>query len=158
MTRIIKIVLFLNLILICSCNSQYLEPDLYFEGKFDPKNVNTLEKFIKQLAKDKGFQIFEKDRNQMSFLSQGKEAFYISYYIHEDIGPVMWISNVGAPNILVLGFNSFSDFSRENAKELAIVIINYLKNELDTCMMPVDPNGENRQKIKRKGCVTTQSQ
>ncbi|MDQ7050365.1 MAG: hypothetical protein Q9M92_12875 [Enterobacterales bacterium] len=109
-----------------------------------------MQTFIRALANEENFLLFEKDHGEMSFLSHNKDAFYISYYKENEEIEVMWISNVGSPNQLVLGFNSSNSFTPEMARKLSVVIINYLKVDLNTYLFPVDPNAEIKKTMDRQ--------
>lgn len=139
-----KLVLCLSALFLFSCSgsSSYEKPDFYFEGAFKASLVDDLEAYVKELAGDKSFRVFEKDRDQMKVLTQGKDALYISLYKGVGDKPVLWISNVGTGTVLTLGLLSNDSFSLSDTKKLSDEVVLYLKKEMDVEMNAVSPNAE----------------
>lgn len=138
-----SLVLFLSMLFLVSCGgSSYEKPDFYFEGAFKPSLVDDLEAYVKELAGDKNFRVFEKDRDQMKVLTQGEDALYMSLYKGSGDKPVLWVSNVGTGMVLTLGLLSNDSFSLADTKKLSDEVILYLKKEMDVEMSAVSPNAE----------------
>ncbi len=136
-----KIALILGSFFLFSCGgSTYQEPDYYFEGKFDPSLVSSLDMYMKRLAEDRNFRVFEKDRTQMKTLTQDKDALYISFYKNNKDKPILWVSNVGTGTVLTLGLLSNESFSLQEVKALAEAVTKYLKTEMNIKMKPVSPS------------------
>ncbi len=130
----------LAFLLIFSCGQHnYEEPDFYFQGEFDSSLVNVLDKYIKELATEQGFLIYEKKHSQMETLTNGNDAFYISFYEKDSDALVLYITNVGVGTELTLGLYATNNISLKRAKELSATITNYLKTELNVEMILVDP-------------------
>lgn len=136
-----KLALFLSMLFLFSCGgSSYEKPDFYFEGTFKPSLTDDLEAYMKELAGDRSFRIFEKDRGQMKELTQGEDAVYISLYKGAGDKPVLWVSNVGAGTVLTLGLLSNDSFSLADTKNLSDEILLYLKKEMGIQMSAVSPS------------------
>ncbi len=89
-----------------------------FESKFDSKYIDDIDLYVKNLAKDKGYRVFEKKRSEMSIITNGREAFYISYYIG-DIGPVFVITNAGFGSYINVDVYVDEGFDYNEAKKLS---------------------------------------
>lgn len=137
-----KILLLITVFFVFSCDhgSSYEAPQFYFEGKFSPSLVDNLDSYLKNLSRERGFRVFEKDRREMKVLTQGQDAFYISLYKESSDKPVLWISNVGVGTVLSLGLFSRENFSPIESKKLADELVFYLKEEMNVQMLPVSPN------------------
>lgn len=137
-----KIVLIFIVYFLIACNGQstHIAPDYYFQGEFEPSMVDNVEAYIKKIAEENGYRVYEKRRDQMKALTDNQEAFFIALYRVDDKLPILTIGNVGIGKILTFDLYTNEDFSLEEAKELSEKINQYLKNELGVEMKPVDPN------------------
>jgi hypothetical protein len=135
-----KLALIFVVFFVISCGeSSYHEPDFYYEGKFDSSLVNQLEEYMKDLADERNLVVFEKDRGQMSALTQNEEALFISLHVASIDEPLLWVSNVGVGTVLTLGFLSNENFSYDNTKALSETVRNGLLDEMGIEMKSVSP-------------------
>jgi hypothetical protein len=89
-----KVLIFLLSFFLLSCSSEHHPPTFLFESEFDSNYVDALDEYAKNLAKEKGFRVYEKSRSEMKAITNGTEAFYVSFYIGE-VGPIFVITNAG---------------------------------------------------------------
>jgi hypothetical protein len=101
--------------------------------------VNQLEEYMKDLADERNLVVFEKDRGQMSALTQNEEALFISLHVASIDEPLLWVSNVGVGTVLTLGFLSNENFSYDNTKALSETVRNGLLDEMGIEMKSVSP-------------------
>jgi hypothetical protein len=143
-----NIILTLVVVFLSSCGgSTYIEADYYFEGKFEPSlvNVNALEEQLNKIAKEQGYRLFEKNRNQMKKLTDDNEAFFIALYQKNNDKLILSITNVGVGSVLILDLYTNEDFTKQDAKSLSEKLIQYLQTELNVEMKPIDHSSENKQ-------------
>lgn len=115
--------------ILISCSSENRDPILKYQSPFDPSYVNAVEEYIKLLSDEKGFRVFEKDREEMRIISKGKEAFFIALYKGEK--QFLVISNVGAGDIIFLHLTEHNEIRKSEIADLAEEIRMYLASNFD---------------------------
>ena len=133
-----KYLFFAVAILLASCSSEIHEPDFYYKAKFDVGLVDQVDTYFKELANTKSIEIFEKDRREMKAISQGKDAFYISYYVSDKETPVLWVTNAGSGNVLDLGLLSNEGYPLSETEKLAALVVSDLKKMFGINMVAVE--------------------
>ena len=93
-----------------------------------------------KLAVSYGANVFEKDRDNMRFLTDGQEAFFVAYYFEDRNAPVMWITNVGAGDRLTLAATSGHEFTKNDARSLVDAVRTALLVDLGIELSRTDPN------------------
>lgn len=132
--------IFFALILAISCGNKsvYVKPDFLYKGKVNSSQVDSLHIFIKELAGIYNLDVFEKNREDMQFLTHGENAFYLSLYKNNHDAPVMWISNVGSGTVLTFGFSSNEYFSLEDVRSLFDKVKIHLENNMSIYLQEVE--------------------
>lgn len=134
-----KIFLFAVLLIgVSSCSSEYIEPRFFYRGDFSPSLVDGVENYMKKIAKQKGYRVFEKDRDQMRTLTQGQDAFFMSYYLEEKA--ILSIMNVGAGTVLTLSLNDYEIISIDELEQLATEVRDGLNKEFGIKLATANPN------------------
>lgn len=137
-----KYLFFSVAILLASCSSELHEPDFYYKAEFDVGLVDQVDTYFKELANTKSIEVFEKDRREMKAISQGKDAFYISYYVSDKETPVLWVTNAGSGNVLDLGLLSNEGYPLSETEKLAVLVVSDLKKKFGINMVAVEnPEG-----------------
>ena len=120
MLRQLLIVVIPVLVLACS-EIEVVVPIFNLRAEFDPSNVDRVDSFIKATATQWNLSVLEKGRDQMAFLTQGQEAFFLALYSGET--PILDITNAGAGTILVLHVYDYGEMPLEQLNELADEIV-----------------------------------
>lgn len=97
--------------------SEVVKPVLKYQADFDPSDVDQVESFIKSVAKRWDLRVYEKDRKQMSVLTQGEDAFFMALYLNSN--SILDISNVGMGKVLTLGVFDYGEMPLEELHALA---------------------------------------
>lgn len=122
-----KYLLFVVMLLLASCGSKVSEPDLYYKAEFDIALVDEVSTYFKTLAGKRDFEVFEKDRREMKAITQGREAFYISYYAGDKDVPVLWVTNAGAGTVIDLAFHANEGHPLYEVEKLSGLVLKDLK-------------------------------
>ncbi len=122
------IVCVLVLFLVSSCDN-YKKNFLEYRADFNPQKVDLAEKIIIQFADNNKLRVFNKDKNDMSSLSRGKNAFYIALYYKGD--PLLSITNVGVAVQLRVSSIDYNNMPKVELAELTLDLINILQRELN---------------------------
>jgi hypothetical protein len=113
-------IFFALLMLFCvtACGEgEVVKPVLSYQANFDPSDVDQIESFIKSVAKRWDLRVYEKDRKQMSVLTQGEDAFFIALYLNGN--SILDISNVGMGKVLTMGVFDYDEMPLEKLHALA---------------------------------------
>lgn len=122
---IILIVCFLG----SSCEAEYKPPYLLYTAQFDITKVDNAVVLVKEIAKNWNLRVYEIDREQMKFVTQGKDAFFIALYFKED--PIISIANSGVGEVLRVMAIDYGKMSLPDLKKLTEETIQTLKLELN---------------------------
>ena len=118
-----------------ACSSEYYAPAFIFKSKFNTKHVDDIDAYAKKLAKNTGYRVFEKSRSEMSAITNGSEAFYISYYIG-DVGPIFVVTNAGVGNYISVHVYVDEGFDHKEAQKLSDRVKKDFKNLFDIELRP----------------------
>jgi hypothetical protein len=119
MRTILAVLLFLTI----GCSGKSLESDLEFKGDLAGSDVQLIEAYIRKLGSEMKFNIFEKDKRELSTITQGKPAFFIAFYLEGQKQPVMTITNAGVGSTLFMDFMSNKKFQADDIKALSERIV-----------------------------------
>lgn len=136
-----KYILFSLALMLTSCSSEYHEPDFHFRADFNVDSVNQVEGYFKDLAVKESLQVFEKSRREMRAITQGRDAFYLSYYVEGYELPVLWVTNSGAGVVLDLGLLSNEAYPLAKTEMLANRIVVDLKEKFGIEMVATQASG-----------------
>ena len=78
--------------------------------------INDVEVYIRAVGKKWDLEIFEKDRDQMKFITQNQEAFYIAFYYNDNA--ILHISNAGFGVGIVLSLFDDGEMPLSDLKKL----------------------------------------
>ena len=120
-----------SLIFFCviSCSEEdYVKPTQQYQADFNTDNIDSIEEYIKSIAKRWNLRVFEKSHNEMKLLTQGQDAFYIALYLNENA--VLDISNVGVGTILTLETFDHGDLPPEKLSGLTDEIVQGLEQQI----------------------------
>ena len=122
----IRIVCFFLFILNVSCQAAVNRPHATYQAELeDYAKIEQIETLIRAIAANRNLDVFEKDRDEMSYLTQGEPAFFIAlYYMNE---PVMTLTNVGIGNKLTLTTTDYGDMSLRELEKLTQQILSELE-------------------------------
>ncbi|MDP1932169.1 MAG: hypothetical protein Q8L60_12005 [Gammaproteobacteria bacterium] len=102
----------LAVLVVSACEeSSGVSPTYSYRAEFNPADVDAVVQFVRSVAERRNIRVYEKDRRQMSFLTQGKEAFFIAFYYNDNA--VLDISNVGVGEIITLGVFDHQEYSAQ---------------------------------------------
>lgn len=113
-----------------ACKGEFYPPDYVYYADFDSKHIGDIEVYARELAKKRGYRVFEKNKDQMTAITRGQEAFFIAYYNDREL-PIFSISNAGAGTILSVMISVNDKFTIEEASELALEVKNDLKEKFN---------------------------
>ena len=99
--------------------------------------VDDVENYMRDMSKRLGYDFFEKDRDDMRFLSKGMSAFFVAFHLKED--PVLFITNVGAGTVLTLSVQDYGNVPLNDLKMLGQEIIEGLQREFSIHLEPALP-------------------
>lgn len=118
------------LLTLSSCGeAEYTPPYLHYRADFDTAKVDEAEMTIKEIAKKWNLRVYEKDRDQMKFLTQGKEAFFIALYRDED--PVLSLTNSGVGNVISVMAVDYGNMPVSDLERLTKEVIKVLEERLN---------------------------
>lgn len=121
-----KILALLFVVFLTACDSEYYPPAFVYRASFDITDANKIETYAKELANARGFRVFEKSREEMKGITNGKEAFFIAFYNGGKL-PIFTISNAGTGIVLSIMISINDDFKIDDANELAARVKEDLK-------------------------------
>lgn len=124
--RILVLMLFL---IACSCEAERMSPYLMYKADFSSAKTGEVESAVKKIAKEWGLRVYEKNQEQMKFLTQGKDAFFIALYFEEN--PILVITNAGFGDLLMLSVTDYKGMPTSDLERLAAEVINTLETRLD---------------------------
>jgi len=119
------------------CSSEKISPEFYYRADFNPDQIDKVEVIIKNIAKDWNLRVFEKNRNHMKDLTQGKEAFFIGLYLEDNL--IFDITNVGVGNQIDIGLFRHDNVSINDLKKLSDQVRSNLKKELQIDFELISP-------------------
>ncbi len=135
-----KLLVFIALFLI-SCSSEYHKPDFLFKADFNIELVDPVDRYIKDLADEHGLRIFEKSRREMKGITQGRDAFFLAFYVKDQRMPVLTITNAGFGTSLSMDLHSNEDYPIEKTERLANQVLKDLKERFGIVMVPANIDG-----------------
>jgi len=106
-----------------------MPPYSLYKAKFDVSKVDDVENTMVVIAKRWNLEPFQKDREQMKFLTQNKEAFFIAFYFDGD--PVLVVTNVGVGEVLTLSATDYKKMPISDLKKLIVEVIDALKDQFN---------------------------
>ena len=124
--RVCALMLFFTL---SSCEAEHKPPYLLYTANFDVSTVNEAEAIVKKVAKKWDLRVYEKDREQMKFLTQGKDAFFIALYFNED--PIISIGNSGVGEILRVMAIDYGNVPVSDLEKITADFIKAFKDQLN---------------------------
>ncbi len=113
-------------LIIASCDQSYTQPHLLYRAPFDPQHIEKMEALIHEIANEWGLRVYEKDREEMKFLTNGQEAFFIALYVEDDQAdnfPVASVNNVGTGTVITLMITNRGEIELEELNRLAEEIV-----------------------------------
>ena len=122
---------------LAGCNAKGKEPTFFYRAAFDPLMINDVEVYIRAVGKKWDLEIFEKDRDQMKFITQNQEAFYIAFYYNDNA--ILHISNAGFGVGIVLSLFDDGEMPLSDLKKLDEEIRAGLKENFGVKLEARDP-------------------
>jgi hypothetical protein len=104
----------------------------------DLVTVDQIEARMRNIAERWGLEVYEKDRNEMATLTQGKPAFYFELYLSER-QPILWVTNAGAGEVIALVAISYDEDALADLDSLIMDVRQELAN-LDLEFAPIGSN------------------
>lgn len=120
-----------------ACGKDDVRPAFFYKASFDPVMVDAVAKAMEDISESHQFKLFEKDREQMKFLTDGENAFFTAFYLKGE--PILAITNVGVGGVLTLSLHDYSDLSLDELEGLAQEVRDTLKNRFSIELQVADP-------------------
>ena len=109
----------------------------FYKASFDPVMVDAVADVMEEISENRQFKLFEKDREQMKFLTEGKNAFFTAFYLKGE--PILAITNVGVGEVLTLSLHDYGELPWMCWEGLAQEVRNTLKNRFNIELQVADP-------------------
>ena len=135
--RIVALTLLITAPVVAACGEEHVEPAFFYKAQFDPSMVAEVESFVRDISVKWQLELFEKDREQMKFLTQYREAFFISLYFECDA--ILAIMNVGVGNVLTLSLHDYGNLPVEQLERLANEVRSGLRAQLNIDLVAAEP-------------------
>lgn len=113
--------LFLLSILFSACKSESIKPYMKYSAEFDNSQIEQVESILLGIATDYKLRIFKKNRENMQYLSQGKNAFFTALYFNDD--PILIMTNVGVADTLVLTVTDYGEVSQKDLEQITDIVV-----------------------------------
>lgn len=133
-----KVILVAMALLFGGCGSETIVETLaMYDSSFDPKDVDLTERYVKATAKRWKLRVFEKSRREMSWASNGRDAFFVALYHKEEA--VLVITNVGVPEQITISIVDYGVFPKKDLYAVAEELAEGLNQSIDTQFRQIDP-------------------
>ena len=93
MRRVQEVCVTAALVFLCACTGRAIPPYLHLEAEFDTAKISAVENIVRNVARDWGLRVREKDKREMRFVSLGADAFFMSVYYENDT--IVHVTNAG---------------------------------------------------------------
>jgi hypothetical protein len=128
---------------IVSCYTEYRPFDRHQRGAFDPANADTAVELVEDFAKKHSLGLEQKDREQMSFLTEDLPAFFSFLYLEPSRDSVITVSNVGVGTVLDITLIHGDNADKKNEVALFEALLDLLSsNSLVSDLSEVPPSNE----------------
>lgn len=135
-------IFFICVVCVCSCADDN-NPYLIYESEFGTEKISKVENVIKDLAQRRNLRVFEKNRENMKYLSRGEDAFFIALYFKND--PILVVTNVGVGKLITLSVSDYGKMPRKELELLTLELVSILKNEVNISFEKVNRKGNRRE-------------
>ena len=135
MNRLLSILL--SIFCLSACGQDDVKPMYFYKASFDPVMVDAVADVMEEISENRQFKLFEKDREQMKFLTEGKNAFFTAFYLKGE--PILAITNVGVGEVLTLSLHDYGELPLDVLEGLAQEVRNTLKNRFNIELQVADP-------------------
>jgi hypothetical protein len=92
-----------------------------YSAEFDNSQIEQVESILLGIATDYKLRIFKKNRENMQYLSQGKNAFFTALYFNDD--PILIMTNVGVADTLVLTVTDYGEVSQKDLEQITDIVV-----------------------------------
>ena len=97
----IRLICVILLVLAASCEDRVIRPHAEYEAPLgDYSKIEQVETRLRSIARHWKLEVFEKDRDQMAFVTEGKPAFFVALYFDGDA--ILIVTNVGVGSKIIL--------------------------------------------------------
>ena len=117
------------LFLVCACDSRQVSPHLLYRADFDAARIDEAERVVRGVAEEWELRVFEKDRDEMAFLTRGRDAFFVALYFEGD--SILVLTNVGVGDTLELTAFDYKKMPMSDLDALVAQVITSLEDKLD---------------------------
>jgi hypothetical protein len=100
--------------------------------------IDQIEARMRNVAERWSLQVYEKDRDEMAALTQGKPAFYFELYLSAS-QPILWVTNAGAGEVIALVAIRYEEDVLDDLDRLIMDVRQELAN-LDLEFAPIGSN------------------
>ena len=135
MNRLLAILL--SIFCLSACAQDDVKPVYFYKASFDPVMVDAVAEVMKDISENRQFKLFEKDREEMKFLTEGKNSFFTAFYLKGK--PILVLTNVGVGEVLTLSLHDNSKLPLDALEGLAQEVRNTLKNRFNIELQVADP-------------------
>ena len=115
-------------LILSSCGEVNRKIPLLYQANFDASKIEEVEGAMEIISKKWGLRLFQKDRERMKYLTQGKEAFFIALYFNGDA--VLSLNNVGVGEVLSLMIVDYGIMPKNDLERLTNETLLILKTQL----------------------------
>ncbi len=92
------------------------EPIFLYRSSFNPSTVNEVEAYMRQVALKWEFELYEKNKKEIEFVTDGQESFFIAFYYKGEY--ILDVSNVGVGTALTLAVFDYGVMSLSQLEKL----------------------------------------
>lgn len=117
------------LMLTTSCEAQHKPPYLMYRAQFEVANVDEAVILTRAIATKWGLSVRELDRDQMSFHTRGKPAFFTALMYKDD--PVVVVNNSGFGEVIMVIAVNFERMPTSDLEALTAEIIRKFQARFD---------------------------
>lgn len=127
----------LSIFCLSACGQDDVKPVYFYKAPFDPVMVDAVAEVMKDISESRQFKLFEKDREQMKFLTDGKNAFFTAFYLKGE--PILAVTNVGVGEVLTLSLHDYGELPLDDLEGLAQEVRDTLKNRFNIELQVANP-------------------
>jgi hypothetical protein len=125
---------FIVLFGVFSCKAENVKSHMRLSANFDNSKIDQVDSIFEDVAAQYQLRVFKKDRKQMKYLSQDRDAFFTVLYFKE--GPVFTLTNIGVTDKLVFTVADFKNMSIAELERIAYEVKNRIETGINIKFQP----------------------
>lgn len=133
------IMMALLLLFLASCDEREVSHRQFRAEGFNPSYSREAETLMADTGRRWNLELFQKDAEDMKYLSFGKEAFFVALYLDDD--PILILTNTGPAVILKLSIGDYGTMSPDDLQRLTDEVMEMLSTRFDVEFKPLASSG-----------------